>query len=273
MIKYFAIAFLSLFVILSSCTKNQKDFSTEQLLKEIDEAIPKASEQDDQITFWKDMLNQERYASDRVAKASINYQIGKSFAPLNIDSAEVYTTKALILIEDEEGFENEKTAIYNGLGNIAKDRGKIFLSSFYYHKIVSILDANPFISTISAKNKIRFYLHSAQSNTHIGLSESAFELNKKAEQYLSTCPNEDYLWFRVYSQLFLSGYQKKINEDSLRIYLKEVEKYAHTAKENRFVYEHKANFLLLKGQFDSAKVFNKQVFAFDKKQYLEQCQY
>ena len=209
--NYFIIAFLSLFAVLSACTDAQDDTSTEQLLEELADAVPKPSEQDDQMLFWKDMLQQERYASDRVVKAIINYHIGVSFAPLNIDSAEVYITKALILIEDVEGFEKEKTFIYTGLGIIADNKGKEFLASFYYHKIVSILDANPSISTISANYKMQFYLHSAQSNRKIHLYESAFELDKKAEAYVDSVPENDHLRWRVYTQLFASSYKKNID--------------------------------------------------------------
>ncbi|WP_338790042.1 histidine kinase [Bernardetia sp. MNP-M8] len=259
MIKYFAIAFLCLFAVLSACTEAQEEPSTQQLINEIDAAIPQAAKQDDQTLFWKNMLNQDRYASDDVAKASINYQIGKSFAPINIDSAEIYTTKALILIEDIEGFEKEKTAIYNGLGNIAQRRSKTFLSSFYYHKIVSILDANPSISTISAKNKMRFYLHSAQSNTQIGLQESAFELNKKAANYMDSIPKDDYLIFRLYAQLSFNGYKKKVDIDSLRYYLEKIEQNSNLDEHNIFYYGNKARFFVHNNQFDSARIYFQKV--------------
>ena len=127
---YLTIALLSLFAILSSCTEAQEKSSTEQLLKEINEAESQASKQDDQILFWKGMLQQNRYASDRVAKSKINYIIGKSFAPISLDSTDIYITKALILIEDVEGLENQKAEVYNGLGVIAQRRSKTFLSSF-----------------------------------------------------------------------------------------------------------------------------------------------
>ncbi|WP_375562553.1 hypothetical protein ACE193_08410 [Bernardetia sp. OM2101] len=122
MIKYFTIVLLGLFAVLSSCTEAQEDVSTEQLLEEIkeieaqlsDKTSDKVLNQEEKIVFWKDELNKDKYTSDRVANARINYIIGKNFASLSIYSAEMYATKALILIDDVEGFENKKTDLYNG---------------------------------------------------------------------------------------------------------------------------------------------------------------
>ncbi|WP_375562555.1 sensor histidine kinase [Bernardetia sp. OM2101] len=264
MIKYFAIAFLSFFAVLSSCTEAQEDSSTEQLLEEINKAKLPSLEEDDQAKYWKNLLNQKQYTSDKVARASINYQIGRCFAPLNTDSAEVYITKALILIEDIEGFENEKTLIYNGLGTIAFNRSKFFLSSFYKNKVVSILDANPSISTIPAKNKIMFYLYSAENNAHIGLKESAYDLTRKAANYIDSLPESDYLRFRIYTQLFSTDYDTKKNTDSLRYYLEKRENQLLSVEGNRFYYLHKASFFELSNQFDSARVYYQRVLEIDQ---------
>ncbi|WP_338814592.1 histidine kinase [Bernardetia sp. Wsw4-3y2] len=257
MIKYFAIILLGFCSILSSCREAQEKPSTQQLLKEIEETKLRASEQDDQIVFWKNMLQQERYASDRVAKASINYQIAKNFSPISLDSAEAYMTKGLILIEDVEEFEKEKLSIYNGLGVIADRRGKNALSSFYYNKVISIVDANPSISTISAKRKVRYYLHSAQSNEYIGLHETAFDLCKKAERYVDSLPKDDYLRFRVYAQLYSSGAHKKIGLDSLRYYLEKTAQHSHSDSDEskQIYYARKAHFFKYNKQFDSSRIY------------------
>ncbi|WP_338814593.1 histidine kinase [Bernardetia sp. Wsw4-3y2] len=248
------IVFLSLFAILSSCTETQEDISTEQLLKEIESTEP--TEQEDKILFWKDMLNKDKYTSDKVVKAYIYSYIAESFGRSNIDSTEMYATKALVLIEDVEGFEKRKTDIYTGLGLIADNRGQIFLASNYYHKAEAILNANPSISTISAKDKIKIYLHNAQSTIKVGLYERTYDLTKKAESYLDSLPegNND-LRFRIYSQIFVSGLQKRINSDSLRYYLNKIAQSAQSSESKQFYYIYKGHFFSQQEELDSAKIY------------------
>ncbi|WP_338768807.1 histidine kinase [Bernardetia sp. ABR2-2B] len=268
MIKYIFTVFLYLLTITFPVAA-QTEPTRDELLKEITATVVKSDFQKSATAFWQDKLKEERYASDVVVRAKINYMIARSFASQNMDSAEVYVTKALMLVENIEGYENVKLSIYNGLGNIAQLKGKIFLASFYYNKTISILDVNPFVD-VPNESKIQYYLHSGQANIKIGLYESAFELNKKAEKFLSPAIKENYLWFRVYSQLFASGYQRGVNTDSLEIYLEKVEKYSDTEVAKRFYYEHKAKFFELTKQLDSAKVYFEKVVEFEKNKYLDE---
>ncbi len=253
MIKYLTIAFLCLFIVLSSCTETQKKASTEELLQEIEEAKSQASKQDDQALFWKNMLHQDRYASDRVAKSIINFHIGVSFAPLSLDSSEVYITKALILIENVEGFESEKATVYSGLSTTAHRKGNSFLASFYSNKTVSIVDANP--TAIPARRKVRYYLHSAQDNQHIGLKENSYELVKKAEVYLDSLSEDDNMKVLSYIQLSSSGIWKKISNDSIRYYLEKLAHYSNSPETDMLYYSNKALFFKHNKQFDSARVY------------------
>ena len=275
--NYLVIISLSFLIILSSCTEAQEELSTQKLLEEIkvietqfsDRTSDKILNQEEKIDFWKEELNKDKYASNKVAKASINYLIAKNFATINIDSAEVYITKALILIEDVEGFENQKMSIYNGLGNIAHVKGKDFLSSFYYHKVVSILDANPSLSTIPVVEKTNYYLHSAQANDNIGLHESAYELTRKAASYLDSLSESDYATFRIYVQLFYTSYATKKNTDSLSYYLEKREQQLNSPESKRFYYLQKADFFKLNNQFDSARIYYQKVLKIDQNEFKD----
>ncbi len=245
-------------------TEAQHKEGTKALIEEIDrleaEAPPKGAD------FWKAQLKEDKYASNSVAKAKINYLIAKKMVAINLDSAEVYANKALRLLEYLDGFENEKTAVYNGLGNIASAKGKVFLASFYYNKIIAILDANPENPDIPEINKVKFYLHSAQANRVIQLYKSAYLLNKKAEKYVAALPDDSYTKFRVYSQLFTSGVEIDISKDSLKYYLQKAEKYLYSDVARIFFYEHKAQFFQLQGKFDAAQFYSQKVLAFRKEQ-------
>ncbi|WP_338790043.1 histidine kinase [Bernardetia sp. MNP-M8] len=256
MIKYFAIAFLCLFALLSSCTETQEEPSTQQLINEIDAAIPQAAKQDDQTLFWKNMLNQDRYASDNVAKTCLNFRIGLTFFPSNLDSSDVYMTKALILIEDVEGFAKVKAQVYNGLAVNAYYKGKSFLSSFYSNKAVSVVDANPI--GIPVRRKVRVYLYAAQNYHHIGLKESSYELAKKAGAYLDSLSEDDELKVLIYIQLSSSSIFKKIDNDSIFYYLEKIAQYSTSAEYDAIYYANKALFFEQNEQFDSAIVYRQK---------------
>ncbi|WP_291727552.1 hypothetical protein, partial [Bernardetia sp.] len=265
MIKDITIALFILVTLLSSC-KEEKP-STEQLLKEIKEFERNISEQEDPISFWKNLLKQKRYASNRVAKSSINTMIGVGFYRSNLDSAEVYGTKALVLIEDLEGFEREKIVVYNNLGNIANVKGKSFLSSFYYYRIISILEANPSKAVLRLERKVQSYLNSANANINLNLEESAYNLTRVAASYVDSLSKGDYgnyLRFRIYSQLFSSSYNLKKNTDSLSYYLEKQEQFLISPEAKRFHYLQKAYFFDLNNQFDSAKVYYQKCLIIDQ---------
>ena len=265
MIKYFATTLLLLVIILSSCKEVQEKPSTEQLLKEIEEAESKVSEQEDPISFWKNMLNQKRYASDRVASANINAKIGTFFGRQNLDSAEFYGTRALILLEDIEGFENLKIYIYNGLGLIADTKGKVFLASSYYNRAIAILEANPSNPTITPRERIQVYLHMAQSTLKIGLYENTYDLAKKAETYLdSSLINDNVIAFRVYAQIFVNGMKKDLNQESLEYYLNKTKETIHSLETQRFYYLYKGNFFSKQFKLDSAETYFNKALAMNK---------
>ncbi|WP_338814595.1 hypothetical protein V9L05_04875 [Bernardetia sp. Wsw4-3y2] len=254
--NYLTIALFSLFAILSSCTETQEEPSTQQLINEIDEVVPQASKQDDQTLFWKNMLNKDRYASNTVAKSIINFRIGLSFYPSNLDSSDVYMTKALILVENVEGFAKVKAQVYNGLAVNAGHRGNYFLSSFYSNKAVSVVDANPI--GIPVRRKVRVYLYAAQNHSHIGLKESSYELAKKAGAYLDSLSEDDELKVLIYIQLSSSSIWQKISHDSIFYYLEKIAQYSTSAEYDAIYYANKALFFEKNEQFDSAIVYRQK---------------
>ncbi|WP_338790038.1 histidine kinase [Bernardetia sp. MNP-M8] len=254
--NYLTIALFSLFAILSSCTETQEEPSTQQLINEIDEVVPQASKQDDQTLFWKNMLNKDRYASNTVAKSIINFRIGLSFYPSNLDSSDVYMTKALILVENVEGFAKVKAQVYNGLAVNAGHRGNYFLSSFYSNKAVSIVDASP--SGIPVRRKVRVYLYAAQNHHHIGLKESSYELAKKAAVYIDSLSEDDRLKVMIYIELSSTSIFQKINNDSIFYYLEKIAQYSTSAEYDAIYYANKALFFEQNEQFDSAIVYRQK---------------
>ena len=76
--NYLVIISLSFLIILSSCTEAQEELSTQKLLEEIkvietqfsDRTSDKILNQEEKIDFWKEELNKDKYASNKVAKLS-----------------------------------------------------------------------------------------------------------------------------------------------------------------------------------------------------------
>lgn len=238
----------------------QENPATQQLLDDIyqtsiNDSIEKS------VDFWKAQAKLLKYAQNPIALAKIDYYIARNFAPIDLDSAEFYVVRATETLEKHKGFENEKALVYNGLGNIANARGKIYLSAYYYNKITAMIDANPDVD-IQDKIKAAYYLHSSQANWSTGKKERGYQQNLKALTFAKNINDDEYVKFRIYSQLFSSGLIKE-EDTTLKSYLENVGRLANTQETKRYYHEHKAQWYEYKGKYDSAQIYLKKSLAYD----------
>lgn len=215
------------------------------------------------IAYWKNRLNEN---TSNAVKAMIEFNLAKNYAPVHIDTAELFINKALQRIDAEDGYLQQKMKIYNGAGNVANAKSRLYEASYYYNKASAIVSADPSVDTVIS-NKAHILLSASQNNIKLKQYAKAVEQNNLALAIMHGDTATSDLQYRAYSQNFQALLNTTSNADTLLhliVKMDELLPYCKNPPSARFANDHKSMYYFLKGEHDSAIHYCRQVKAFDE---------
>lgn len=235
-------------------------------LKEASEKLKQNPDLDARLSFWNKQLSNPKFKTDPVLLSKIHYNIaGVFYAKNELDSIKNHMQLAWELMENTRGYDDDKTLLYSGLGNIAHLEQKVHQENYYYNRAGQMLLADTALK-LTPKQKITIYFSAAQSSAKLRQFDNAFTLNRKAMELLPQIKDNSKDEFRAYSQMAVCFLSSNRSLDSLYSYIKRMEKLYNqrpTEQDARFVFDRKASYFTKKNNIDSALFYNRKRLAMD----------
>lgn len=221
---------------------------------------------DQRLVFWRKVLKTTTYGRDSILKSVINYRIAGIFYEKNkLDSVKHYMQISWGLMENHEGFDDQKVLLYSGLGNIANLEQRVHQENYYYMRAGQMLMADSSIK-LTPKQKATVYLAGAQTSAKLRQFSNAFKLNRKALAVLDTVADQVDLKFRACSQLALCFFNTNGNPDSLQHYIKRMQSLYNEKpdfQKARFIADRKGVYFERKGLSDSMYYYHRKKMNMD----------
>jgi len=239
------------------------------MLLVLKEAFEKQKENPDlkgKLTFWRSQLANPKFSSDSVLSSKIHYNIAGVFYALNeLDSIKYHMQIAWLLMENTNGYPEDRVMLYSGLGNVAHLEQKLHQENYYYNRGAQMLNADTTLQ-LSNKQKITIYFSAAQSCAKLRQFDNAFMLNRKAIALLPFLDHNPKDTFRAYSQMAWCFSASNQSLDSLYQYIKKMEKVSNVHPDHdkqRFVFDRKASYFIKREVKDSALIYGRKRLAMD----------